>query len=76
MRNTDVQHGSRALRGNPNAVVVAGGVGWAQGAPNVSSTTWYQGLYAAGARTSFDAANTHPYYDYSGVTSQEMGRSL
>ena len=60
---------------NPAAVVLAGGTGWAGGSPDIASTDWYRRLYAAGARPYFDAAATHPYFDFSGINTQEMARA-
>jgi hypothetical protein len=60
---------------NRSAVVMTGGTGWATGSPNIRSTDWYKSLYAQNARRYFDAAAVHPYFDFSGVLSQEMARA-
>ena len=62
-------------RGNPYAFVIAGGTGWAGAAPDINSVDWYKGLYAGGLKPYFDAATVHPYFDFSGINTQEMARA-
>jgi hypothetical protein len=59
----------------PEIPVVAGGTGWSGGS-DISSTSWYRGLYANGGRGYFDAANDHPYPDFSNIRGGEMGAAL
>ncbi len=50
----------RIKAADPNARVLAGGVGWGS---TINTVTWYRDLYAHGCKPYFDIANTHPYQD-------------
>ncbi len=50
----------RVKAADPNARILAGGVGWGS---TINTVTWYRDLYARGCKPYFDIANTHPYQD-------------
>jgi hypothetical protein len=55
---------------------LTGGTGGAGGAPDISSITWYQNLYAGGGKGYFDAVAVHPYHNIGSFPAGEMTNAV